>query len=71
MSKDSMALPAGPKSCQSDQQAAPYLTNILNDEFFRLDILFGKQAPSVHPTSPEPQVLGPPLHANTQVALRI
>lgn len=60
---------------RSDQQGAPYLTNIFNDELFGLNVLFGKQAPSVHPTAPKPQVLGPPLHVlrgvNTQVALHI
>ncbi|KAA6427418.1 MAG: hypothetical protein FRX49_02081 [Trebouxia sp. A1-2] len=45
-----------------DERGAPYLTNIFNDELFGLNVLFGKQAPSVHPTAPKPQVLGPPLH---------
>ena len=56
---------------RSDQQGAPYLTNILNDELFRLNILLGKQAPSVHPTAPKPQVLGPPLHIIIMIVIII
>lgn len=46
-----------------------YLTHVLDDEVFRLDVLFCKQTPGMHSAATKAQVLSAPLHSSTHTSM--
>lgn len=44
-----------------------HLAYILNNELFRFNVLLGKKAPGMYPTTPKAQILCASLHSMTTV----